>query len=100
MEVLDIEWFNTVNCISQQSAKVQAHSLFLLAAAPRRSVLVNDLWPYIAASTSVLSCVQDVLGKCIFVVCGGVIVGLRGVVCDSLLTADHESARDERGVER
>ena len=57
-------------------------------------MLVNGLWPYIAASTSVLSCGQDVLGKCIFVVCGDVIVSLKGVVCDSLLTADHESARD------
>ena len=63
-------------------------------------MLVNGLWPYIAASTSVLSCVQDVLGKCIFVVCGGVIVSLKGVVCDSLLTADHESARNGWGVGR
>ena len=71
-----------------------------MAAAPRRSVLLNDLWSYRAASTAVLSWVLDVLGKCTFLACGGVIVGLRGVVCDSLLTADHESARDERGVER
>ena len=47
-----------------------------------------------------LSWVLDVWGKCTFVACGGVIVGLRGVVCDSLQTVDHESAKDERGVER
>ena len=80
--------------------KVLAHSLFLVAAAPRHSVLLDDLWSYRAASTAVLSWVQDVLGKCTFVACGGVIVGLRGVVCGSLQTADHESAKGERGVER
>ena len=37
---------------------------------------------------------------CIFVMCGGVTVSLKGVVCDSPLTADHESARDVWGVER
>ena len=38
--------------------------------------------------------------KCIFGVCGVVIVSLKGVVCDSPPTADHESARGVRGVER
>ena len=61
---------------------------------------MNGLWPYIAASTSVRSCGRDVWGKCIFVVCGGVIVSLKGVVGDSLLTADHESARNGWGVGR
>ena len=37
---------------------------------------------------------------CICVVCGVAIVSLKGVVCDSPLAADHESARDVWGVER
>ena len=37
---------------------------------------------------------------CIFVVCGVVTVSLTGVVCDSPLTAEHESAKDVWGVEK
>ena len=73
---------------------------FLVAAAPRRSVLLNDLWSHRAASTAELWQVQGVVGTCIFLGCGGVTVSLKGVVSDSPLTADHESARDVWGVER
>ena len=73
---------------------------FLVAAAPRRSVLWNDLLSHRAASTAVLWQVRGAVGMCIFVGCGDVTVSLKGVVCDSPLTADHESARDVWGVER
>ena len=71
-----------------------------MAAAPRHSVPLNDLLSYRAASTAGLWLVLAVVEKCICVVCGVVIVSLKGVVCDSPPTVDHESARGVRGVER
>ena len=60
--------------------------LFLVAAAPRRNVLWNDLFlSHRAASTAVLWLVLGAVGTCIFVKCGGVTVSLKGVVCDSPL---------------
>ena len=90
-----------MKCTQRQSAKYWRIVFFLfVAAAPRRSVLWNDLWSYRAASTVVLLWVLDVVEMCIFVECGGVIVSLKGVACGFLLTADHESARDGWGVGR
>ena len=88
--------YKTTDC------KIPAHSLFslFLAAAPRRSVLLNDLLSYRAASTVVLLWVLDVMEMCICVECGGVIVNLKGVACGFLLIVDHESARDGWGVGR